>query len=641
MLSVSIIFWIFGIDSFCDFIYNEATFKIMYRNIIHKCNAETQWQSVIHIFTWDEQGNPIDYEEPYNPHLYYVPDGSETPCEEFTTVTGKPLVRKDFRNIFERKKWMERFPETKVYDYWKPEIAYLHDTYAKDCERDDFAKYPLKVYAFDIETTVGRTFPDAENPVEAITCLTVADTRTYESWTWVLLINPWKKNLKPSDFRDKDRRKYFVFNNERELYVHFLSWFKNNRPDIITGWNIDNFDIPYLVGRISMILSSEEVAEAFSPVGEMRKQFIKHTVKSLPYVSYRFDGLTQLDYMLLYRDKFCKSTMVTDYKLDTVCMEELGVGKLDYDCSFKEFYEGDFERFIEYNIIDVIRICDLERKLKLISLVRYMCNTALIPYEKIMASQPVVIGMLEVLMRNQNKLIMSDDRVDPELRTYPFEGAYVFARTEYKSGPFASFDLNSLYPNIIISLNISPETLLGQITDWESDTWEVTIGNKTKVMPKKTFIEKFGHKVNVAPNGAIFMKRETRIGMCAQYEDKFYKGRKAVKKKMLQREAEAAELLKKIKKSDPNFKYDDPMVELDTEDKKLWAKLNDEATYYSVSQLGMKTALNSLYGLYSSKFSPICSMPCASAITKTGQYVIQSSMRFLNQEIEKIEKSLK
>lgn len=608
----------------------------MYRNIIHKCGPETNWASIIHLFTWNEDGVPVDYEIPYKPHLYYVPYEDSEACKDYTTVTGKPLVKKEFRNIFERRKWLDKNPKVKVYDCWSPEMAFLHDNFSTMCEDKDFAKYPLKVYAFDIETTVGQKFPDVDNPTEVITCLTFADVRTYESWTWLLLTDPWKKNLTEKNFKNKGTRKYFVFKSEREMYIHFLKWFSENRPDIITGWNIDSFDIPFIINRFSLILSPEEVAQALSPTGQVRKIFVKHNVKSRPYVSYRMEGITVLDYMQMYRDKFCSNAMVPDFKLDTICMEELGVGKLEYDCSFKEFYENDFEKFIEYNIIDVIRVCDLEKKLKLIALTRYMCNTSLIQYEKIMAVQPVVIGALEILMRNKGQLIMTDDRVDPELKTHPFEGAYVFSRNEYKSGPFASFDLNSLYPNIIMTINISPETFVGRISGYETSEWTVTIDGKSKVMTREQFAKRFADKLNVAPNGSMFLKRKYRIGMCAQFEDKFYKGRKVIKKEMLEAERKAAAILKDILEKEPNFKYSDPMVKLDTPEKEEWARWNDEATFKQIAQLSAKLNLNSLYGLFTSKFSPICSMDCGAAITKAGQYIIRSSMKFLNDEMDRI-----
>lgn len=615
----------------------------MYRNIVHTCGPETNWQSQIILFTWDDSGNTIRVPIDYSPHLYYVPSDNELleADDKFTTITDKPLIRKEFKNIFERKKWIDSHPNKKIYDCFNPDIAFLHETFAKTCENSDFAKYPLKCYAFDIETTVGEKFPDVDNPTEAITCLTVADMRTFETWTWLFLAHPWKKNLTKANFKNKENRTYFVFDTEHEMYAHFLNWYSLHRPDIITGWNIDSFDIPFMVNRMSLVLSPEEVANAISPLGKMRKVFVKHNVKSMPYQSYRFDGLTQLDYLLLYRDKFCKSAMVTDYKLDTICMEELGVGKLEYDCSFKEFYTNDFERFIEYNIIDVIRVCDLDKKLKLIALTRYLCNTALIPYEKIMAVQPVVIGALEILMRNQGKLLMTDDRVDPELKTYPFEGAYVFSKSEYRSGPFASFDLNSLYPNIIMTLNISPETLVGRINsfNFDDEDWEVSMNGNTKMVKKKAFIDKFRDRINIASNGALFMKQSYRVGMCAQFEDKFYKGRKVVKKQMLAKEAEAAKILKKILKSEPEFNYEDPSVKLDTPEKQKWSDLNSEASYLSIAQLGMKLNLNSLYGLFSSKFSPICSMPCASAITACGQTIIKNSMKFLNDQMASMEES--
>lgn len=603
----------------------------MYRNIYYTCNEDTGWRGQITLDTWDEEGKPITVTTEYPSHLYYIDPIAED-VSEFTTITGKPLVKKEFGSIFQRAKWIKEHPKVKLYDCLDPIAAFLQDTFYKINENPDFAQYPLKCYAWDIETAVSVGFPDKDNPRDPITCMTIGDLESYNTYTWVLLAGNWKNQLKNSDFKNQDKKTFFVFNEEKEMYRHFLNWFKTNRPDILFGWNIDSFDVPYTVNRIAALLSMSEVANALSPSGNMRKKIIKPNIKAIPYEGYRFEGLTILDYMQLYRDKFCKDSMVIDYKLETVCQEELGVGKLQYEGTFKQFYLRDFKTFVEYNIIDVVRCLDLEKKKKLIALTRYMCNTALCTYDKILAAQPVVIGMLNLIAKKQGQVTMSDDRVDPEIKVRPFEGAYVFPVEPSKCKSFATFDLNSLYPNIIISINISPETYVGQVEGYDTDMWTVRFksSDKVKQMSKETFIKKFSDRVNIAPNGALFLKQNIRDGICPQFERKFYAGRKKVKKEMINTQIQAAKLLDKILKTDPKFDHENPMVKLDTDDKKQWRVLMNKASYEEVAQLGMKLALNSLYGLFSSKFSEICQIYCAEAITSSGRVIIQNSMAFID-----------
>ena len=602
----------------------------MYRNVYYQCNEDTNWQGLITLDTWDENGNPISKTFEYPSHLYYVDETGQEKESEYTTITNKPLVRKEFSNIFARKKWIQEHPRVKLYDCLDPVTGFLHDNFYEINEQEDFAEFPLKIYSWDIETAVSEGFPDYNNPRDPLTVQTFSNIATNEVWTWILLAGDWKKDLTPDDFKNTDKRTYFVFKNERDMYIHFLDWFKHNRPDIITGWNIDAFDLPYTVNRIAEILSLHEVAEAFSPIGAMRKKFVKPTVKSRGYDSYRFEGLTFIDYMQIYRDKFCKNSMVIDFKLETVCQEELGVGKLQYEGTFKQFYLRDFKTFVEYNIIDVIRINDLERKKKLLALTRYMCNASLCTYDKILAAQPIVIGALNILTKRNKQLMMSDDRIDPELKYRSFEGAFVYPVEPCKCGAFATFDLNSLYPNIIISINISPETYVGKVEGYTTDEWTVNIKGKIKTMSKQAFIEKFGSKLNIAPNGALFLKQHIKEGVCSQYEKKFYFGRKQSKKTMIEYEKKAAELLKQIRKTDKKFDPENASEILDTDIKKEWRKLTDTANFYSNKQLAEKLNLNSLYGLFSSKFSPICMIDCGEAITSAGRVIIQNSMKFID-----------
>ena len=611
----------------------------MYRNVIYRCgeDATIPWNGEILLSTWNEEGKPVDLVIPHESHLYILAKDEEDTNTKYTTITKKPLKKLTFPSVIIRKKWIDEHPTEKIYDCQEPIIEFLHKTFWKINQNKDFAEYPLKVYSWDIETAVSEGFPDCNAPRDPITVLSLSDINSYETWTWVFLGGDWKKDLTAKNFPNREKQTFFVFESESEMYYHFLSWFGKNRPDIITGWNIDHFDIPYTINRMSELCSVADIAQAFSPIGLMRKKFIKAAVKSMGYDSYRFEGLTVLDYMQLYRDKFCKDSMVIDFKLETVCQEELGVGKLHYDGTFKQFYLRDFKTFVEYNITDVIRLNDLENKKKLIQMTRAMCNESLVSYDKILAAQPIVIGALNLIARRQGQLMMSDDRVDLEYKWRSFEGAYVYAKNDSKCTCLTSFDLNSLYPNIIRTINISPETKVGKIEGYNTDTWTVTINGKTKTMPKSAFINKFGNKLNVSPNGMLFLKAELKEGICATYEKYYYFGRKETKKQMIEQEKLAAELLQKIKDTeDPNFNDEDSQLPCDTPLKKEWKKIHAYADYLNNLQTVKKLNLNSLYGLFSSKYSPICDVDCGEAITSSGRVIIQESMKFVNKYLNEI-----
>lgn len=615
-----------------------------YRNAVHIVGPETQWRSVIRLDTWNKEGKPITQFVKYNPHLYYRPrDARDTEFIQNTykTVTKKKLCYREFESSFKRKKWIEENPEVPLYDAADPTTGFLQETFAGYHELPEFSQFPLKVYGIDIETTIGNSFPSPENPTDAITVLTVGDLTSMRTWTWVLLKKPWKKDLTEADFPNTENKEYFTFGKEYDMYIHFLNWFKHHRPDIVTGWNI-HFDIPFIVNRMKMVIGEDDdtVAKAFSPIGKMYSKTIVPRLHPVPINTYEFSGLCTLDMLMLYRDKFCLGAPVVNFKLDTVCSHELGVGKLHYEGTMKEFYHRDFKQFVEYNIIDVVRVLELEKKKKLLQLTRYLTNIACITPDRIFSLVGTVLGALAVMMRSEHKaLIITNDRIDPELKSRPFEGAYVYAKTDYKSGPFASFDLNSLYPSIIRSINISPETLIGKVLDPGAEEFDIHVykNKKSYHMTKEQFREHFGPMVNIAANGSLFLKQEQHVGMCALFEEKFYNGRKATKKKMIKKKQEAAALLKEILKDDKDFNPESYQItDINTDLKKEWHKIISEAEYLDISQTGQKTNLNSLYGLFSSKFSNICSVDCAEAITLSGQYIIKESMSYLTNEMAKI-----
>lgn len=520
----------------------------MYRYAIYQ--RDSNYQGQILLGTWDEQGNPIELTLPHMSHLYYVDElHNDELGTNYKTLTGKNLTRIDFQNSSLRFKWIEDHPATKIYDCLDPVTEFLHERFWEVNEDPEFQRFPLKIYMYDIETAIGNGFPDPELQAEPLLCITLGDLQTDNKWTWVNLDGYWKNNLTQQSWTNTDKQEYRVFNNEVDMAYDFCNWFKHNRPDILSGYNINGFDNPYLIGRLLKLLDQEVVFNAFSPVGIGRKKYNQEKKQT----SWSFPGLAMLDYLELFRDKFKCNLDLNNYKLETVCQAELGVGKLQYEGTMKQFYTRDFKTFIEYNIIDVQRLLDLERKKKLIALTRMMCNNALCLYDRIFNVSPIVQGCLMLLAKREGNLLMTDDRIDPSQKTRQFEGAYVKCKELTKCDAFTTFDLNSLYPNIIISVNISPETKVGKIITQVGDDITVSINGKTKTTTLTRLREVMGDKLNIAANGTLFWKQHIKEGICSKYEKKFYYGRKQTKKEMLKLKAEAAELLHQIKLIDKDF----------------------------------------------------------------------------------------
>lgn len=603
----------------------------MYRYAIYE--RDDNYNGLIRLGTWNEKGEPVELKLNHTSHLYYVDSMYDNDSEEtnYTTLTGKNLVRENFPNTSLRYKWIEQHPNVKLYDSLDPVTEFLHEHFHDVNEDPDFAKYPLKSYFYDIETAIGDRFPDPEIADQQITVITVGDLRTNNLYTWANLAGPWKDSVQ-NKFKNLKKFKtlsLFTFNSEQDMLYHFFEWFRTHRPDILSGYNIDGFDTPYLMRRGIKLCGQDIVYNSFSPVGRARKRFIENKTGK-QYTSYTFEGLSILDYQILYRDKF-QCALLENYKLETVCQEELGIGKLQYEGTMKQFYTRDFETFVEYNIIDVQRLIDLEKKKKLLTLVRVMCNNALCQYDRIFNVSPIVQGCLMLLARKEGKLLMTDDRIDPDSKSRPFEGAYVTCQELTKTEAFTTFDLNSLYPNIIISVNISPETKVGKIVTRIGDEIVVEINGQQKMTTIQKLKEKLGHKINIAANGVLFWKQHLHEGICSKYEKKYYYGRKQTKKEMLKLASEAADLLIKIKKTDKKFDEHSPVfAEPMKAEKERWFEIKERAEFLDCSQLGQKLNLNSLYGLFSNKHSIICDVDCAEAVTLSGQTIIKSSMAWIN-----------
>ena len=422
----------------------------------------------------------------------------------------------------------------------------------------------MRVFYIDIEVEIKDVFPDPKLADYPINVISLYDSLTSIMHVWVyksktktdlndvydLVPEKRQNEINKEIFKYKSNIKieYHLFDNEVKMLDDYINFWKNNYPDVITGWNIDRFDIKYIMSRV-IKLFGEEKSKVFSPVNGRVKRPVftilekpqKGISNAEPTEIYRFSGISCCDYLNLYK-KF-QGTSRQSFKLDYIANFELGVGKLDYYEmgyeSMREFMEKNFSTFIQYNIIDTLLIRLLDEKLKLINLMRRLSNISLCEFENIYQSIPNILGSLTIqarklgvkYMTNSNK---SEDKKDV---SDTFEGAFVYPTKPgyYKNG-IVSLDFNSLYPNVIMTLNLSPDTKVGKILETEPLNREhITIkkvNGQTTELTHEQFIKLLEEKCTLAPNNVLYLKPAVKFGIVPTFLDALYKDRVAAKKEM-------------------------------------------------------------------------------------------------------------
>ena len=299
-----------------------------------------------------DNGEHVMFKEEYTPTLF-VPSKKKT---KYKTLEGdyveaiQPGFVKDCREFYAKYGEVDGF---KIYGNERYVCQYISDKYPEDEIKFDISK--IKLYTIDIETTSENGFPDINNPIEELLLISIQDYASKGIMTWGV-----------GPFRNKQKNvKYIECIDERDLLNRFIDWWMlpENNPEVITGWNIQLFDIPYLCRRLNRVLG-EKLMKRFSPWGlvsekEVYIQGRKHTTMDV-------GGITQLDYLDLYK-KFTYTNQES-YRLDYIAQVELGQQKLDHSEfeTFKDFYSKGWQKFVEYNIIDVELVDRLEDKMKLI-----------------------------------------------------------------------------------------------------------------------------------------------------------------------------------------------------------------------------------------------------------------------------------
>ena len=499
-----------------------------------------------------------------------------------TNLQGDYLQPTQFDSIIKAREFKKSYDNSNspIYGMERFAYQYIANEYKDDVE---WQKDKIKIFTIDIETSCEEGFPDVDNPVEEILCLTVKNQTNKQIITWGT-----------GDFKtDREDVTYIRCNSEKEIIKEFMTFWMRNYPDIITGWNCKFFDIPYLMNRI-IRLTDDKVVRNFSPWKYVEKKEV--VVRGRPKTIFSIMGIAMLDYIDLYQ-KFIPVSQES-YKLDYIGKVELGVGKdeMPYE-TFREWYTKDFQSFVDYNIQDVEIVDKLEDKLKLIELILTMAYEAKVNYDDVFSQVRVWDVLIYNFLRKEHIVVPEKSE---KIKDSKYDGAYVKDPITGMHKWIVSFDINSLYPHLIMQYNISPEKIVG------IDTNSVTVN---KLLAKKPNLEHLkSANLCMTPNGARF-KRDN-AGFLPRLLDKMYQDRVVYKNKMLE-----------AKK-----KYQE------TKDKSYQKEI---ARCHNI-QWAKKIALNSAYGAIGNQYFRYYDVRQATAITTAGQLVIRHIEQNVNDYMNKV-----
>ena len=528
-----------------------------------------------------ENGRHFATREKFYPTLF-VPANKKT---KYKTLEGEyvesvePGTVRDCRDFIKKYEGVDNF---KIYGNDRYIYQYISEMYPEEEIKFDTSK--IKIATLDIEVASENGFPDVESAAEEVLLITVQDYATKQIRTWGKgPFNNTQKNVIYKGFR-----------TEHELLSDFINWWmiEDNTPEVITGWNSELYDIPYLVRRIDRILG-EKLMKRMSPWGLVTER--ETVIMGRKHISYDVGGVTQLDYLNLYK-KFTYKAQES-YRLDYIASVELGQKKLDHSefDTFKDFYTNGWQKFVEYNIIDVELVDRMEDKMKLIELAITMAYDAKVNYNDVFFQVRMWDAIIYNYLKKRDIVIPPKERSDKDSK---YAGAYVKEPIPGKYDWVVSFDLNSLYPHLIMQYNISPETL--------RDTRHPT-ATVDKILNEELTFEMYKDNA-VCANGAMYRK-DVR-GFLPELMEKIYKDRTIYKKKMLAAKQDYEKTPTKA--------------------------LEKEIARCNNIQMARKIQLNSAYGAIGNQYFRYYKLANAEAITLSGQVSIRWIENRMNGYLNKI-----
>ena len=538
----------------------------MYQNVYISRNKKS-----VEAHIWDDE---VGYKKIiHKPYAY-----KKSPTGTYQSLYGDKLKKVNF--------WtQEEIDDGLIFESDVPvETRVLVDTYS---ESDEPSK-GHKTMIFDIEVEVKDGFPDplrADNKITSIAFLDELIDKYY-----VLILGDLKNY-------QKDNKIVESFKSEEELLQRFYQKYLEIQPTILSGWNIEFFDIPYLYNRTERVLGYQ-FANSLSPIGKVH--YIEHMKK------YKIAGVSQLDYMALY--KLFTYTQQSSYRLDYIGQLEVGIGKVEYEGTLNDLYRDDKEKFIEYNLVDVKIVVELDKKMKFIDLARAVAHMGHIPYEQIYHSSRYLEGAMLVYMKKLGVIASNKLRIKQE-DDIAFSGAFVKDPIPGRYDWVYDLDLTSMYPSVIMSINISPEMKLGKLVGWDAEEFVKNVPKTYSVVKNKRLKTKLPetlnneelkqiftqHNISISSNGVLF--KNNKQGLIPSILSKWFDERKQYKK-----------LAKKYGNEGDTKQYE----------------------YFNRRQHVQKILLNSMYGVLGSTAFRFYDLDNAEATTTTGVSLIKYTQKMAN-----------
>ena len=544
-----------------------------------------------------EDGQRVQHRIPYKPTLYVH---SKNNNSLYRNLKGKQVDEIKLESISEARDFVKRYSDVEGFDIYgltNYVYAFINEYFPGEL---DYDPKKISMVNIDIEVAADQGFPNIQTADKEITAITMKKDDMY------VVLGCGEFDISKLDADLQTKIKYIKCHDEAQLLIKFLDVWRSKwfLPDVVTGWNIETFDIPYIVNRVKRILG-ESMAKKLSPWELLEERTI--TVAGRDYQTYVPVGISTLDYLQLYR-KF-SFTMQESYRLDHIANIELGERKMDYSeyDSLFDLYKKDYQKFIEYNIKDVDLVGKLEDKLKFIEQVYAIAYDGKVNYQDAFTS----VRMWDIIIHNY---LLSQRIVIPHVKPGKKERQIIGAHVkDPKVGMHkwvVSFDLNSLYPHLMMQYNISPETYVGHISviNGEDGVKKILDGylNEPSIRNQMT-----SQNVTVAASGCMFDKDYQ--GFLPKLMQKMYDDRVVYKKRMIE--------AKKAQELNPSY-----------ENEKAIAQNHN-------MQLAKKIQLNSAYGALSNEYFRWFDPKLAESITLSGQLSIMWIEREINTYLNKLFKT--
>ena len=536
---------------------------------------------------YDGDGKKVFQRIKYKPTLYLK--SKENTTTAWKALDGTPVEPMQFDSMREVKEFEQTYcdiPSFKVYGNTRHIPAFIQKQFPNEIQ---YSRSLVDIASLDIETEYGDGFPEVDNPVNKILTIAYKSSKdnTYRVWG-MKPYDPAKSELQGVEI---DYRQYTAESSMLEAFINFWSR-EENVPDVITGWNTRFFDIPYMVSRMAFLLGEDKVKE-LSPWKKIDRREI--TIRGRKQITFDIVGIQHLDYMELFKKFAYTYGNQESYSLNHISSVVLGEKKLDYSevGTLRELYDADFQMFVDYNIKDVELIERMEEKLGLITLVLTMAYLGGVNYVDTLGTTAIWDSIIFRRLARSRVAILPNN--DSETSAYP--GGYVKDPHVGMHEWVMSFDLNSLYPNLIVQYNMSPETI----------------------------IEIDGIDGTCAANGVKFSK--DKKGIIPEIVEELYAQRVDIKKDMLTAKHKIESLNEELAVA----------VKNNGKIKKLQEEIRLQASVVArleTHQTAVKILLNSLYGAMGNKYFRYFDLRIASAITLTGQEVIKYAETKVNSYLD-------